>query len=116
MDEVKKFFTPEFRNRLSNIVVFNHIDSDMAYNITKSKLNEFGEKLKKKGILFEFDKDSMDKIVTLGVSRQYGAREIVRVIDREIKPLLIDEVLFGKLKNGGKAKLVVESEKFTIKI
>ncbi len=113
-DEVKRFFTPEFRNRLDKIVVFNHIDKEMARNITIKEIGLFKEQLLSKNIILEFDESVINHISNEGVSKEYGAREISRIINSEIKALLIDEVLFGRLKDGGKAKVVFNDSKYDI--
>lgn len=113
-DEVKRFFTPEFRNRLDKIVVFNHIDKEMTRNITIKEIGLFKEQLLSKNIILEFDESVINHISNEGVSKEYGAREISRIINSEIKALLIDEVLFGRLKDGGKAKVVFNDSKYDI--
>ena len=113
-DEVKRFFTPEFRNRLDKIVVFNHIDKEMARNITIKEIGLFKEQLLSKNIILEFDDSVISHISSEGVSKEYGAREISRIINSEIKALLIDEILFGRLKDGGKAKVIFSDSKYAI--
>ena len=113
-DEVKRFFTPEFRNRLDKIVVFNHIDKEMARNITIKEIDLFKEQLLSKNIILEFDESVINHISNEGVSKEYGAREISRIINSEIKALLIDEILFGRLKDGGKAKVIFNDSKYYI--
>ena len=115
-DEVKKVFTPEFRNRLTNVVVFNHITTEMADLIAKKGLNKFKQLLKEKGISFTFDKKCVTYIAEKGMSTEFGAREIARLIEDELKPLLVDEILFGKLVNGGNCKVTVTDKKFKLTI
>lgn len=112
MEEVKKFFTPEFRNRLDKIVVFNHINNEMAINITNKELNKFKEQLLSKDVYVDFTENCISYIANKGISVEYGAREIIRIINGEIKPLLIDEILFGGLSKGGKIVIKVEDDKF----
>ena len=95
MEEVKKFFTPEFRNRLDKIVVFNHLNKEMALNIARRELNKFNEQLLKKNVKITFDEECVKFIAKNGTSQEYGAREIIRIINQEIKPMLVDEILFG---------------------
>ena len=115
-DEVKKVFTPEFRNRLTNVVVFNHITAEMADLIAKKGLNKFKQLLKEKGISLTFDKKCMTYIVEKGMSTEFGAREIARLIEDELKPLLVDEILFGKLADGGHCKVTIVDKKFKLTI
>ena len=113
-DEVKRVFTPEFRNRLDKVVVFNQINKEMAKDIAQKELNKFKEKLTNKNVNLEFSDECIDFITEKGLSREFGAREILRVINSEIKPLLVDELLFGELSNGGRCKVVIKNNKFSI--
>ncbi|WP_195952909.1 ATP-dependent Clp protease ATP-binding subunit ClpA [Clostridium saudiense] len=112
MEEVKKFFTPEFRNRLDKIVVFNHLNKEMALNIARRELNKFNEQLLKKNVKITFDEECIKFIAKNGTSQEYGAREIIRIINQEIKPMLVDEILFGKLSNGGEIAVTNVDGKF----
>lgn len=113
-DEVKRVFTPEFRNRLDKVVVFNQINKEMAKDIAQKELNKFKEKLTNKNVNLEFSDECIDFITEKGLSREFGAREILRVINSEIKTLLVDELLFGELSNGGRCKVVIKNNKFSI--
>lgn len=115
-DEVKRSFTPEFRNRLDKIVVFNHISDEMALDIVKKQLNNFKLKLQHKNVDMEFSDACVKHIAKIGTSREFGAREIIRIINSEMKPLLIDEILFGKLNKGGKCYIDVLDGKFTVDV
>lgn len=115
MDEVKRVFQPEFRNRLNRIVVFRFMDKPMAQNIVARKLNELAGRLALKQIIFTFTKAARDYILAKGISNEYGAREIDRVINNEVKPLLVDRILFGKLKKGGNCRLDVKDGVLLIK-
>lgn len=110
LNEVKRVFQPEFRNRLTKIVVFNGIDDNMATLITKKKINQLVEKLKKKNVEMTVDTKAIEYIKQKGVSKEYGAREIDRVINSEVKPLLVDRLLFGNLKKGGVCNLSLEND------
>ena len=114
MEEVKRVFQPEFRNRLNRIVVFNGMDDGMAERVIEKKLRELSDQLSAKNIEFEADDEARSLIKKRGVSNEYGAREIDRVIRNDVKPLFVDEILFGKLKNGGKLTLTAENGEFSI--
>ena len=116
MEEVKKFFTPEFRNRLDKIIVFNSMNEEMAMNIAKKQLNDFKIKLSVKNIEIEFTEECAKHLVKIGTSEEFGAREIARIIASKIKPLLVDEILFGKLSDGGSCVINVKNEEFKLKI
>ncbi len=108
MDEVKRVFQPEFRNRLGAIVQFNRIDDNMARLITLKKLDALRDKLSAKKVHFTVSNDAVAYIKSKGVSKEYGAREIDRIVNNEIKPLLVDRLLFGALKKGGECLLDYE--------
>ena len=116
MEEVKKFFTPEFRNRLDKIIVFNSMNDSMAINIAKKQLNDFKIKLATKNIEIEFSKECVSYIAKTGISEEFGAREIARIVASKIKPLLVDEILFGKLSDGGNCTISFIDEKFQLVI
>ena len=106
MKQVKKTFKPEFLNRLSGAVVFNDMDRTMATLILRKKLRELEDKLKAKGVVMELSEEAFDHLLNKGFTAEYGAREMDRVIQQQLKPLLMREILFGSLKNGGMAKSV----------
>lgn len=113
-EAVKNTFQPEFRNRLNKIVVFNSMDDDMAGKVVDKKLNELAEQLSAKKISLSPDKKARTLLKKKGVSQEFGAREIDRIIRNDIKPLFVDEILFGKLKKGGRIKLSAKTDKFVI--
>ena len=115
VEEVKKFFSPEFRNRLDKIVVFNHLNDEMALDIARKELNKFNDQILKKNVKVNFDDKCISFVANKGVSQEYGAREIIRIINQEIKPMLVDEILFGSLSNGGEITLDVKDNKFIYK-
>ena len=99
--EVERVFSPEFRNRLDGIVRFNHIDMDMARRIAVKALNELSARLQSTALA---PTDAcVDWIAAKGLSETYGAREIVRVVNQDVKKLLVTRVLFS----GGTADTIV---------
>lgn len=114
LEEVKHIFQPEFRNRLNKIVTFNRLDQHMAAQIVQKKLGELSEMLARKHVEFSADEPAKSLIMKKGISAEFGAREIGRVIQSEIKTLLVDEILFGSLKEGGSCRLTAADEKFTV--
>lgn len=116
MEEVKRIFQPEFRNRLNKIVVFRHIDLAMAKQIAEKKLNELAELLNHKNVVLSYDDDVLEFLIDKGCSQEFGAREIDRIVQSDIKALLVDELLFGKLKKGGNAKLVMKNGKINLQL
>ena len=114
-DAVKKTFKPEFINRLSRIVVFNAMDDNMALDISGKKLNELASALAKKNVFMDISEDAKLLLKNKGITSLYGARELDRVIGSEIKPILVDEILFGSLKDGGKCLLDTKNGNFVLK-
>lgn len=112
-DEVKRIFSPEFRNRLDRIITFHPIDEQMALQIVDKLLGQLGGKLADKHVELHTTDACRRYLMQKGVTREYGAREISRVINTEVKPLLVDQILFGKLKKGGKCLLDVKDGKIT---
>ncbi|MBQ4484386.1 MAG: ATP-dependent Clp protease ATP-binding subunit ClpA [Prevotella sp.] len=101
MKQVKKTFKPEFLNRLSCAVVFHDMDQPMATLILQKKLRKLDAKLDAKNVKMTLSTDAFDYLLKEGFTAEYGAREMDRVISQKLKPLLMREILFGSLKNGG---------------
>ena len=101
MRQVKKTFKPEFINRLSGTVVFNDMDRHMATLILQKKLRDLDAKLAVKHVKLQLSPSAFDYLLGEGFTAEYGAREMDRVIAQRLKPLLMREILFGSLKNGG---------------
>ena len=101
MKQVKKTFKPEFLNRLSGAVVFHDMDRQMATLILQKKLRELEAKLEAKQVKMTLTTEAFDHLLKEGFTAEYGAREMDRVIAQQLKPLLMRELLFGSLKNGG---------------
>lgn len=116
MEEVKRIFQPEFRNRLNRIVVFHGMDDDMAALVARKKLGELEELLRKKKISLYVDEKAKDLLIKKGISEEFGAREIDRIIRNEVKPLLVDEILFGKLQHGGSVRITAKEEEFAAEV
>ena len=101
MKQVRKTFKPEFLNRLSGAVVFRDMDKQMATLILQKKLRELESKLQARHVSMELSPDAFEYILKEGFTTEYGAREMDRVISQKLKPLLMREILFGSLKQGG---------------
>ena len=101
LKQVKKTFKPEFINRLSGTVVFNDMDHQMATLILKKKLGELQDKLNAKQVKMTLSDEAFKLLLDEGYTHEYGAREMDRVIAQRLKPLLMREILFGSLKQGG---------------
>ncbi|MDE6717289.1 MAG: AAA family ATPase [Muribaculaceae bacterium] len=110
LTEVKKRFQPEFINRLSDVVVFNDMDRAMARLILARKLDDLRHKLEKNKVTLSLSEEAMEILLDKGFSKQYGAREIDRTIQSSLKRLLVKEILFGSLKEGGVARIEVNKD------
>ena len=113
-EAVRRTFQPEFRNRLSRIILFRSMDEAMAGEITAKKLRELSDKLKERKVELTVTKEAQDYIKKAGITREYGAREIDRVISAKVKPLLAELLLFGRLKKGGKCILAEKDGELAI--
>ena len=114
MEEVKHTFQPEFRNRLNKIVVFKGMNHEMAGLIAEKKLKELALLLAQRKVVISYTKAAAELLQNTGYSKEFAAREMDRVIQNEIKPLLVDDLLFGKLKDGGNCELDVKNNKFVV--
>ena len=114
LTQVKKTFKPEFINRLSGVVVFNDMSRDMASLILDKKLRELEAKLADKQVTMHLSDAARNHLLDEGFSRQYGAREMDRVISQQLKTLLMREILFGKLGNGGDAYVDCVDDKLVL--
>ena len=114
LKQVKKTFKPEFINRLTGTVVFNDMDEQMARLILKKKLGELQEKLTAKQVVLTLRDDAFELLLKEGFTREYGAREMDRIIAHRLKPLLMREILFGSLKQGGNVEVSVDSQRLVI--
>lgn len=107
LQTVKKTFKPEFLNRLSGTVVFNEMDKMMASLILDKKLKQLSERLAAKNATMNLSAQAREFLLTKGFTQQYGAREMDRAIQQHLTPLLMEELLFGRLKKGGEANIVI---------
>ena len=113
--QVKKTFKPEFINRLSDMVVFNDMDKHMAELILHKKLRQLDEKLAAKGVSLSLTDTAFGQMLKWGFTKEYGAREMDRVIGNRLKPLLVKALLFGKLKKGGQGIVDFDGKDLIIK-
>jgi ATP-dependent Clp protease ATP-binding subunit ClpA len=112
--DLKKFLTPEFRNRLDGIVTFNKLTKETMTKIVIKFIDELRAQVKDKGIKVKIDKESTNWLIAKGFDTKMGARPLQRVIDKEIKRSLAKHMLFGDLKNGGILAITVENDKLVL--
>ena len=115
LKQVKKTFKPEFINRLTGTVVFNDMDREMATLILRKKLGELQEKLTAKQVTMTLSDEAFALLLEEGFTREYGAREMDRVIAQRLKLLLMKEILFGRLKNGGNVEIATSDGSLSIR-
>jgi ATP-dependent Clp protease ATP-binding subunit ClpA len=113
--ELKKFFPPEFRNRLDGVITFNKLEKNTMIKIVGKFLVQLKAMLKDKEVNISITDNAIDVLVDKGFNQKMGARPLQRVIDKEIKRPLSKLLLFGELKDGGKLEIDVKDEEFILK-
>jgi ATP-dependent Clp protease ATP-binding subunit ClpA len=116
MLEIKRVFTPEFRNRLDAIVPFQNLDVSHIERIVDKLMIELEHQLTEPGIKFQLSGAARSWLVDKGYDRDMGARPMQRAIDQYLKKPLVDDILFGELKSGGLVKVDVDQDKLTFSI
>ena len=112
---VKSFFAPEFRNRIDKIVHFNDLDEKVLAQITQKIIDEISENLKEKKVTVKADMKAKEYLWNKGYSKEFGARNLKRIVQDEISTRLSEEILFGKLKNGGTLHIGFKNDELTFK-
>jgi ATP-dependent Clp protease ATP-binding subunit ClpA len=113
-EAIGDFFAPEFRNRLDAVVHFKPLGEEIMIGIVEKLLTELETQLKEKDITIEASLEAKKYFANKGFDSTLGARVMGRVIQDEVKTPLTDEVLFGKLQNGGIVLLDIKDEKLII--
>ncbi len=114
MEVIRKAFTPEFRNRLDAIVQFGALDFEHILRVVDKFLIELEVQLQEKHVSLDIDGEARKWLAEHGFDPQMGARPMARVIQENIKRALADELLFGKLADGGKVRLTVRDDKLKV--
>ena len=114
MGEINKTFSPEFRNRLDNIVWFNHLDEIVIQQVVDKFIVELQALLDDKGVSLELTKDARKWLAVKGYDKTMGARPMSRLIQEHLKKPLANELLFGDLTHGGVAKVGVKKDKLVL--
>ncbi|MFA5529341.1 MAG: ATP-dependent Clp protease ATP-binding subunit ClpA [Thiohalomonadaceae bacterium] len=110
MEAIKRLFTPEFRNRLDAIIQFNSLDTKTIKNVVDKFLLELESQLEEKGVTLDVDENARDWLAERGYDKAMGARPMARVIKESIKKPLAEELLFGKLEQGGHVIVTVKDD------
>ncbi|HEB4872128.1 TPA: ATP-dependent Clp protease ATP-binding subunit ClpA [Kluyvera ascorbata F0526] len=111
MEEIKKIFTPEFRNRLDNIIWFDHLSTDVIHQVVDKFIVELQAQLDQKGVSLEVSQEARNWLAEKGYDRAMGARPMARVIQDNLKKPLANELLFGSLVDGGQVTVALDNEK-----
>jgi ATP-dependent Clp protease ATP-binding subunit ClpA len=110
MAEIKRMFTPEFRNRLDATISFASLDHDIILRVVDKFLLELEAQLQEKKVDPSFSPRLREYLAKKGFDPQMGARPMARLIQDTIRKALADELLFGKLVNGGKVSIDIDDE------
>ena len=113
---VKKFFAPEFRNRLDGIIKFTKLSQDTVSQIVKKFIADLNDQLKDKGIEIVAGANAVRWLSEKGYDSKMGARPLARLIDNKIKSPLSRRVLFGDLVDGGRVNITVENDELSFTI
>ncbi|MCC6595400.1 MAG: AAA family ATPase, partial [Rhodanobacteraceae bacterium] len=114
MEALKRQFTPEFRNRLDAVIQFNALDFEHVLRVVDKFLIELEMQLQEKHVSLSVDAEARRWLAEHGFDPQMGARPMARVIQENVKRLLADELLFGKLAHGGKVLLSLRDGKLAV--
>jgi ATP-dependent Clp protease ATP-binding subunit ClpA len=110
-EAVKRMFTPEFRNRLDAIVPFGYLGKDTVARVVDKFILQLELQLAEQNVDIQFDKESRGWLADKGYDRLYGARPMGRLIQERIKQPLAEELLFGKLADGGEVSVTMKDGK-----
>ncbi|MCT4710219.1 ATP-dependent Clp protease ATP-binding subunit ClpA [Enterobacteriaceae bacterium H11S18] len=113
MEEIKKIFTPEFRNRLDNIIWFNHLSTEVIHQVVDKFIVELQVQLDQKGVSLEVSQEAREWLAEKGYDRAMGARPMTRVIQDNLKKPLANELLFGSLVDGGQVTVALDKDQLT---
>ena len=114
-DEVKRFFKPEFVNRIDEMIVFNSLSEDDVKEITRRMLSQVSLRCREAGIEIIFSESVVDEISKVGINSVYGARPLRRAVTTHIEDFLTEKFLSGKLKPGGKCTVDFQDNEFVFK-
>ena len=110
MEAIKKAFAPEFINRLDAVVSFKDLSEDMVIKITQKFIDELSMTLLTKKVELNVTQDVVRWLMKKGYDKVYGARPLARCVDEHLKKALVDELLFGRLVDGGRVNVELEKD------
>jgi len=114
-DAINKLFSPEFRNRIDSIIHFNHLSKDIVLSVVDKFIIELEAQLDDKGVSLTIDKSAKKYLADKGYDEIFGARELARVIQEEIKKPIAEELIFGSIAKGGHVIVSLKSGKIDFK-
>jgi ATP-dependent Clp protease ATP-binding subunit ClpA len=109
-EAISRMFTPEFRNRLDAVISFGHLSQDIVRKVVEKFVMQLEAQLAERQVNIELSTEAANWLAEIGYDQQMGARPLARVIQEHIKKPLADEVLFGKLVNGGTVRILLGPE------
>jgi ATP-dependent Clp protease ATP-binding subunit ClpA len=115
-EAVKKMFTPEFRNRLDAIVPFAYLGQETVSRVVDKFILKLELQLAEQNVHIQFDGDARQWLGKRGYDRLYGARPMARLIQEKVKQPLAEELLFGKLSQGGEVHVSVKDDKLAFEL
>lgn len=113
-EEIKRMFTPEFRNRLDSVIRFKALDESTIQHVVDKFIMELESQLADRNVTLELDNKSRSWLAEHGYDPTMGARPMARLIQDKIKKVLADEILFGKLTDGGHAVIRMKKGEFVL--
>lgn len=113
-DAVQETFSPEFRNRLDKVVLFGRLDERIIRDIVRKEIAEFNVQLAEREVRLEITDAAVQWLAQKGYSDEFGARNIARTIESEVKEYFVDAVLFGELSDGGTAVVDLDEDKIVV--
>jgi ATP-dependent Clp protease ATP-binding subunit ClpA len=110
MEAINRLFTPEFRNRLDAIITFGHLPPEVISKVVEKFVLQLEAQLADRDVTIELSDEARQWLVTNGYDELMGARPMARVIQEHVKQPLADELIFGKLKNGGHVRVILKKD------
>ncbi len=109
-EAINRLFSPEFRNRLDAIIPFSHLSTEIIGQVVEKFVLQLEAQLADRGVTIALSDEAKKWLIDRGYDEMMGARPMARVIQENVKKPLADEVLFGKLKDGGHVRVIVREE------
>ena len=115
-DAVERTFSPEFRNRLDAVVKFNGLEHAVILQVVGKAVREFQDELAARNVTLEVTPSCLEWLARKGYSQEFGAREIARLVSAKLKDFFVDEILFGRLSKGGRARADIDDDEVRVTV